>query len=194
LCLGFDGLYANGTVMDLCRTNGWKYLITFKEGSLPALWTDYQALLTLCPKNRKTNRTEAGAKQTFAWVGQLEHIDDQKRRHLDNAFECHEETGEKTKRFAWLTNWSVDSETVVALANLGGRCRWKIENEGFNIQKNGALQSGACLQHRRMADQELLCSAATRPSVAATHRTRKPADSGGPETLRLPERPGPTPA
>ncbi|MGA2496349.1 MAG: hypothetical protein ABSH20_01325, partial [Tepidisphaeraceae bacterium] len=64
----------------------------------------------------------------------------------------------KTKLFAWLTNWSVDSETVVALANFG-RCRWKIENEGFNIQKNGALQSGACLQHRRMADQELLCSA-----------------------------------
>ena len=139
LCLGFDGLYANGTVMEICRNNGWKYLITFKEGSLPALWIDYQALMSLCPRNRKTNRTEEGAKQTFAWVGQLEHIDDQKRRHLINAFQCHEERGEKTKFFAWLTNWSISSETVVSLANLGGRCRWKIENEGFNIQKNGGF-------------------------------------------------------
>jgi hypothetical protein len=139
LCLGFDGLYANGTVMDICRNNGWKYLITFKEGSLPALWTDYQALLKLCPGNRQTHRTEEGAKQTFAWVGQLEHVDDQKRRHAVNAFQCHEETGEKTKLFAWLTNWTISSQTVVALANLGGRCRWKIENEGFNLQKNGGF-------------------------------------------------------
>jgi hypothetical protein len=138
LCLGFDGLYANGTVMDICRTNGWKYLITFKEGSLPALWTDYQALLKLCPGNRQTRRTAAGAKQTFAWVGQLEHVDDQKRRHRVNAFQCREVTDTTTKLFAWLTNWTISSETVVTLGNFG-RCRWKIENEGFNIQKNGGF-------------------------------------------------------
>ncbi len=32
---------------------------------------------------------------------------------------------------------------VVALANEGGRLRWKIENEGFNVQKNG----GYALEH-----------------------------------------------
>jgi hypothetical protein len=36
LCLGFDALYANGTVLHLCQQNHWKYIITFKEGSLPA--------------------------------------------------------------------------------------------------------------------------------------------------------------
>jgi hypothetical protein len=139
LCLGFDGLYANGTVMDICRKNHWKYIITFKEGSLPALWTDYQALLNLCPGNRKTHCADEGVKQTLAWVGQLEHVDDQKRQHRVNAFQCREETATKTALFAWLTNWSITSDTVVALANLGGRCRWKIENEGFNIQKNGGF-------------------------------------------------------
>ena len=33
--------------------------------------------------------------------------------------------------------------TVVTIANQGGRLRWKIENEGFNVQKNG----GYALEH-----------------------------------------------
>jgi hypothetical protein len=139
LCMCFDGLYANGTVMDICRKNRWKYLITFKEGSLPALWTEYQALLDLCPKNRKIHRTPDRARQTFAWVEQLDHVDDQKRRHRVNAFQCREQQGSQTTLFVWLTNWHISQDTVVALANRGGRCRWKIENEGFNVQKNGGF-------------------------------------------------------
>lgn len=139
LCLCFDGLYANGTVMDICRKNRWKYLITFKEGSLPALWQEYQSLLRLCPQNRKINTTDQGVRQTFAWVQQLEHVDDQKRRHCVNAFQCQEKQDGQTRFFAWLTNWSVSGQTVVALGNRGGRCRWKIENEGFNLQKNGGF-------------------------------------------------------
>jgi hypothetical protein len=139
LCLGLDALYANGTVMDICGKNHWKYIITFKEGSLPALWTEYQALLKQCPENRKTHTTPAGAKQSFAWVEQLEHVDDQERRYPVNAFQCREEQNSQTTLFAWLTNWPLSRETIVALGNRGGRCRWKIENEGFNIQKNGGF-------------------------------------------------------
>ena len=46
-------------------------------------------------------------------------------------------------RFAWLTNFPIEPDTVTALGNRGGRLRWKIENEGFNIQKNG----GFALEH-----------------------------------------------
>ena len=142
LCLCLDGLYANGTAMDICQKNRWKYITVFKEGSLPALWQEYQALVQLCPKNRKTHTAE-GVRQTFAWAQQLEHVDDQKRRHRVNAFQCQEKQDGETHFFAWLTNWSVSSDNVVALANRGGRCRWKIENEGFNLQKN----SGFNLEH-----------------------------------------------
>ena len=145
LCLLLDALYANGTVMETCRDNHWKYIITFKQGSLPALWQEYQSLLGLCPRNRKDHTTDEEARQSFAWVQQLEHVDDQKRRHRVNAFQCREqEAGEggkqgKTHFFAWLTNWSVTADNVAALGNRGGRCRWKIENEGFNVQKNSGL-------------------------------------------------------
>jgi len=39
----------------------------------------------------------------------------------------------------WLTNFPVRVDTVDELGNKGARCRWKIENEGFNIQKNGGF-------------------------------------------------------
>jgi hypothetical protein len=139
LCFLFDALYANGTVMDLCQKNHWKYITTFKEGSLPALWTDYCGLLELVPRNRVTGTTQEGIKQSFAWVEQLEHVDDRERRHRVNALQCRQRRDGQDHFFAWLTNFSVNRQTVAALANRGGRCRWKIENEGFNIQKNGGF-------------------------------------------------------
>jgi hypothetical protein len=42
-----------------------------------------------------------------------------------------------------LTNFTSLSRNVPTLANKAGRLRWKIENEGFNLQKNG----GFCLEH-----------------------------------------------
>jgi len=144
LCLCLDALYANGTVMEICERNGWKYIITFKEGSLPALWREYRALKALCPGNRKVHHPPDGARQAFAWVEGLEHVDDRGRAHRFHAFECREEQGSARaqpahRRFAWLTNFAVSAQDVVELANRGGRCRWKIENEGFNIQKNGGF-------------------------------------------------------
>ena len=139
LCLLLDSLYANGTVMDICWKNRWRYIIVFKEGSLPALWQEYQTLQELCPHNRRDHTTPEGVRQTFTWVENLEHVDDQKRRHRVQAFQCLETKGTTPTRFAWLTNLDVGHGNVVALGNRGGRCRWKIENEGFNIQKNGGF-------------------------------------------------------
>lgn len=139
MCLLFDGLYANGTVIQICQRNRWKYIIAFKEGSLPSLWADYQGLLKLCPGNHTTHTTPDGVRQRFAWVEQLEHLDDQKRLHRVNAFQCQEQRNGESRFFAWLTNFPIRRQTVVALGNGGGRCRWKIENEGFNLQKNGGF-------------------------------------------------------
>jgi hypothetical protein len=149
LCLCLDGLYANGTALSICQQNHWKYLITFKEGSMPAVWQEFQTLLNLCPQNRRAHTTEAGAQQTFGWVEGLEYMDEQNRRHRFHALQCQEQAcpgsprgpgdGQQVNRFAWLTNFTIRPENVVALGNRGGRSRWKIENEGFNIQKNGGF-------------------------------------------------------
>ncbi len=54
----------------------------------------------------------------------------------------------QTTRFKWVTNFNVTDKRVITLANEGGRLRWKIENEGFNVQKNG----GYALEHAYSRD------------------------------------------
>jgi len=141
LCLLFDALYANGTAMQVCEENPWQYLTTFKPGSLPSLWREYEALRDQCPQNtRVIPAAGTRPRQSFHWVNDLEHRDEQGRRHRLAALECREwDKHGKEQVFAWLTNFQVDATNVADLANRGGRCRWKIENEGFNNQKNGGF-------------------------------------------------------
>jgi hypothetical protein len=143
LCLLLDAIYANGPVFSLCNRYHWKFIVTFKEGSLPALWTEYQALLQLYPQNRREHQSAEGVRQSFAWVDHLPHTDDRGQTHPLRAVQCQEVDLAQRRLFAWLTNFTVEPNTAEALANRGGRLRWKIENEGFNIQKNG----GFALEH-----------------------------------------------
>ena len=116
---------------------GWASA-SFQKGSLPALWKDYLSLRRLSGANRRMER-HRGKQHSFAWVEGLEHRDQQDRLHRVNVLQCLERTGPKRTRFVWLTNFEVTADTVATLTNRGGRCRWKIENEGFNIQKNGGF-------------------------------------------------------
>ncbi len=43
-------------------------------------------------------------------------------------------------------------DTVVQIAMKGGRCRWTIENQGFNLQKNSELH----LEHAYSTDPDRL--------------------------------------
>jgi hypothetical protein len=138
LCLLLDGLYLGEPVMKLIENSKWKYVITFKEGSAPAVWREFEALSRMCPKNRLT-RTFKRARQEFRWVNGIEF-----GSRKINAIECIETAPDGTRtRYAWATNIEVTKENVSTIANEGGRLRWKIENEGFNEQKN----SGYNLEH-----------------------------------------------
>ena len=75
-------------------------------------------------------------------------MDSDRREHTVTVLECLETVpaaqGQRTTtRFKWITNLRVSAQRVLTLANEGGRLRWKIENEGFNVQKNG----GYALEH-----------------------------------------------
>jgi len=45
---------------------------------------------------------------------------------------------QKPSRWAWITNLEMTWHNGLTLAQ-AGRCRWTIENEGFNTQKHGAM-------------------------------------------------------
>jgi hypothetical protein len=131
LCLLFDAAYANQTVLRVCRQNDWSWIISFKSGSLPTAFREFQTLKELSLDQILETRVD-GRYQRLSWVHDLEH-----EEFRFAAFDCltYNDDGEVVY-FAWITNLPVRRDTVVALANHGGRKRWTIENQGFRNQKH----------------------------------------------------------
>ena len=42
IIIGADALYAKKTIIEVCKENGWKYIIRFKEGSIPNLYREFK--------------------------------------------------------------------------------------------------------------------------------------------------------
>lgn len=144
LCLLLDGLYLNQNVLRLSRKYRIHYIITFKEGSLPTAYSEFQALHPLT-QGQTLRRQDGTAEQHFRWLNGLVH-----ENETFNAFECVETVpGKPPTRFFWATDLAVTERNVVELSQQGGRCRSKIENEGFNAQKN----LGYNLEHAYCEDE-----------------------------------------
>lgn len=152
ICLSGDSLFACGRGIRVARQYGWAFIYTFKASHLPALWADFQALLTLGPENRLVMTLPDGTREVYRWAPDLTHTDADGHAHRVNALQCEETKDDRTTTFAWITDRPVTRKTVVALASQGGRPRWTIENQGFNIQKN----SGLNLEHAYSTDPDRL--------------------------------------
>ena len=144
LLLSLDGLFAGGPTFNLCRRYGWKFIIVLKDDDLRSVNEEFTALLPLQPENRLTWQTgeKAHIQQVFRWVEDISYLDSTSKEHSLCVIECWEtkpdpQEKEETTKFKWITNCKVSSPKVIPLANDGGRIRWKIENEGFNVQKKG---------------------------------------------------------
>jgi hypothetical protein len=149
--LALDSLYACGPLFALAQQLDWSFVVTFKEGRTPALWREFQALVPQCPQNHWRHSCADGRVQEFRWVTNLDYQDSEGRSWKLNALDCAETTADGPEQyFAWLTALPVSRKTVAEIAEKGGRWRWKIENEGFNRQKN----SGLNLEHVYTIDPE----------------------------------------
>lgn len=138
VCLSADSLYACETFFKECRRYGYHYILRFKEGSIPYVAKEFGTL-----RNREGNLRKEETEDRSVWTDYVNGIDHE--GHLVNLLEYGEEkkNGEgKEKRFLFLTDLPVTKKNVRGTAE-AGRLRWKIENEGFNTQKN----YGYCLEH-----------------------------------------------
>ncbi|MFN2249597.1 MAG: hypothetical protein ACK2U4_21090 [Candidatus Promineifilaceae bacterium] len=150
ICLLLDGLFAGGPTFSICEKYHWKYLIVLQEDDLPFINEEFELLSQLPPETRLVFHTgvQLEIQQDLRWVNQIAYVDSKQNEHSVAVIECLETKRDadkqlKTTRFKWITNFNVTAAKVVVLANQGGRLRWKIENEGFNVQKNG----GYALEH-----------------------------------------------
>ena len=152
ICLLLDGLYAGGPTFQLCADYDWKYLIVLGEDDLPNLQRSFAVAIALLPNQRKqvelhevnTQHRTKYVQQVYHWAEDLLYTDGQDRTHRLGLIECQETRtntqGQNTAvHYKWVTNFSLTAHNVDRLANQGGRLRWKIENEGFNVQKNSEL-------------------------------------------------------
>ena len=142
-CLLLDGLFAGGPTLEHCEKKDWKYLIGLSDDDLPGINQEFEGLLSLPPQTQHTVQLTYKVYQTYRWVNGLEYVDSNEKRHTVNVLECVENSGGQSNKFKWLTNFTLLSTNSPSIANQAGRLRWKIENEGFNLQKRG----GFCLEH-----------------------------------------------
>ena len=144
ICLLLDGLFAGGPTFSICEKHRWKYLIVLQESDLPSVQEQFNPLLDCFPENHISYRPS----DQYKIVQDFEYVDSENIEHIVSVIRCLETKPDskaelKTTRFKWITNFTVKIINVIELANQGGRLRWKIENEGFNVQKNG----GYALEH-----------------------------------------------
>ena len=155
ICLSLDGLFAGGPTFTLCEEYHWKYMIVLQEDDIPYINEEFKALSQLTPENHRRFYTgpRSAIQQDFQWVNDIVYEDAQHQEHTLAVVQCLESVPQadgsrQTTRFKWVTNFAVTDRKVITLANEGGRLRWKIENEGFNTQKNG----GFALEHAYSKD------------------------------------------
>jgi hypothetical protein len=153
VCVLADGLYPYENAFKICEDYEWKFIFVLQDGSLKTVQED----LTL------TRRKQPEAK--YYTLDQGWHITQEYRFQKDveyhrnyrlNWVQCIETRTNRNKRkakapsplpetgrFEYVTNIQPERTNVRAIG-AAGRLRWKIENEGFNTQKNGEYE----LEHK----------------------------------------------
>ena len=118
-----DALYANQKVIDICKKNKWKYIIRLKEGAIPTLYKEFEKIVS---KENECNVDK------YEFVTKIAYKDYETNviRYKDKEIE-----------FTYMTNLPITNKNIES-SIIVGRKRWKIENEGFNIQKNGTFDIG----------------------------------------------------
>ncbi len=120
-----DALYASKPVMDICKEKGWKYIIRFKEGSIPTLYREFETIVKTDNESQIKN---------YSYVTKIEY-----QENKTNIIKYKEE--KKGTEFVYITDLSITNKNIEETIYVG-RKRWKIENEGFNIQNNGTFNIG----------------------------------------------------
>ena len=145
ICILADGLYPNNTVFQICRQNKWEFIITLKDGCLKTFHTEVELLKATVQRRevRRRDKTD-NIKLEYSFLNNIEYDG-----HNYNWVSCKETKTQHTdglvreQTFVYITNVGQTLNNVVVTAD-GGRLRWKIENEGFNIQKNQGYE----LEHK----------------------------------------------
>lgn len=149
ICILADGLYTTGPFFEVCAEHKWSFIVVFKDTQLKTVWkqVEQQKQSTDQDQDQEELTQNKIRYKSFQWVNGLVYqghtlnwseanIEDQKTTNQHSqCFNKH--------RFVCLTDLKIDKTNIEQIIQ-ASRLRWKIENEGFNSQKNGGYK----LQHK----------------------------------------------
>lgn len=125
-----DALYACQPVIDVCKGNKWQYILRLKEDRMKLLGEEVKGL------EKSENSEEKIKYWNSIKYGEVEF---EKNANVLKYYEEKEVKKEKKiTEFMWITSFKITQKSKEELVYYG-RQRWKIENEGFNMQKNGTF-------------------------------------------------------
>lgn len=134
-----DALYPNQKFFETCQNNQWKYILTFKEGCLKSVWEEVNSLYPIQQAAFKLSRAlNDRYAETSTFIPNLEYL--QYKLHWCEYIRYYVKS-EKKERFVHITDIPITKVNIWDVSGCG-RLRWKIENEGFNTQKNNGYGLG----------------------------------------------------
>ena len=120
-----DALYACEPVIEVCKNNKWEYILRLKEDRLKLLGEEIKCL------------EKAENKEEIKYWNNLKYGEVRIEKEA-NVIKYYEKKKDKITEFMWITSFKITEKNKKELVYYG-RQRWKIENEGFNMQKNGTF-------------------------------------------------------
>ena len=148
-----DGLYAKAPIMQTIKTNGWEFGIVWKDKTLYDLQDEigqqikeeqllkFERTQFITKANRIestytfSNKSMVYKSNILYYAGVTEtsiHLNCDKTTKTTI-------TKTDTTTYKYLISTEPDKESIVSLVQTN-RMRWKIENEGFNVQKNNGFE------------------------------------------------------
>jgi len=137
-----DALSSNAPHIREAEKFNLHYILGVKKGDHPFLFRKVEE----AQKNGETiqfdllDEDDPEKTHRFLFLNQVP-LNESNQDLLINFLEYWEITPEKTQHFSWVTDFTIEKGNAYELM-LGGRARWKIENETFNTLKNQGYHFG----------------------------------------------------
>lgn len=147
ICLLLDGLYTGAPVFKICEDNGWQYIIVLKDDDLRTVTREFKVLCEITTGNKHRVQDNKGVIKEYSWINDIEYKT--RETSTTRSFFLHvldlvvKKNDVMKNHFRWITSLPMNKDNAHTIAK-GGRLRWKIENEGFNTQKNGGYNLEHC--------------------------------------------------
>ena len=116
-----DGLYATSPIMKLCNKYEWKFIFNLKPERLKEVNSSFEGNIKLC--------NEVNIKNYYLSTS-IEY-----KKVILNVFKFIETKKNKETTFRYVSNLVINDSNIKEVVSLRRR-RWKIENDGFYMQKH----------------------------------------------------------